>query len=51
VELLAESAEQTQNLVTLYSRVLAGIDDGRELWRKLRLTNRVGLTRGTLSLA
>ena len=51
VELLTESAEQTQNLVALYSRVLAGIDDGRELWRKLRLTNRVGLTRGTLSLA
>lgn len=51
VELLTESPEETRNLLTLYSRVLTGRDDGRDLWRTLRASNRVGLTRGTLSLA
>lgn len=51
VELLTESPEETTSLLSLYSRVLAGIDDGRGLWRTLRASNKVGLTRGTLSLA
>ena len=51
VELLTESPDETRGLLALYSRVLAGIDDGRDLWRTLRASNKVGLTRGTLSLA
>lgn len=51
VELQGESAEETQNLLTLYAGVLGGRDDGKTLWRALKASNRVGLTRGTLNLA
>lgn len=51
IELLNDSAEETVKLLDLYGRVLTGSDDGRSLWRTLRASNKVGLTRGTLSLA
>ena len=37
-------------LLDTYRRVLAGDDDGRETWRKLRAMNQLGVTRGTLQL-
>jgi putative protease len=48
VELLRENAEQAQALLTRYSRVLAGRDDGRSAWRGLQVLNQLGVTRGTL---
>jgi hypothetical protein len=50
VDLLCESARQVGPLLERYARVLAGIDDGRETWRQLRVLNQLGVTRGTLQL-
>jgi putative protease len=50
VELLRETAEQVGLLLETYARVLAGLDDGRGTWRRLRAQNQLGLTRGTLRL-
>jgi putative protease len=33
-----------------YARVLAGLEDGRKLWRHLWALNQLGVTRGTLQL-
>lgn len=51
VELLRENAEQTHALLRRYSRVLAGLEDGRSAWRGLQVLNQLGVTRGTLHLA
>jgi putative protease len=51
VELLEETGPEALALVEGYSRVLAGKETGGELWRRLRLDHRLGLTRGTLNLA
>jgi putative protease len=51
IELLGETPSEIHNLLTLYNRVLGGRDDGHGLWRSLRASSRVGLTRGTLNLA
>jgi putative protease len=48
VELLDDSAEQLELIVTLYSDLLAGRVPGREVWSRLQAMNRVGVTRGTL---
>jgi putative protease len=50
VDLLRETPEQAGTLLTQYARVIAGRDDGRETWRKLRALNQLGVTRGTLQL-
>ncbi len=50
VELLRETAEQVGPLLEAYGRVLAGLDDGRGVWRHLRALNQLGVTRGTLQL-
>jgi U32 family peptidase len=50
VELLRESAAEVGPLLDLYERVLAGRDDGRAVWRRLRAQNQLGVTRGTLQL-
>jgi putative protease len=51
VDLLRETPEQVGPLLECYSRVAAGLDDGREVWRQLRVLNQLGVTRGTLQLA
>ncbi|HWB11520.1 MAG TPA: DUF3656 domain-containing protein [Pirellulales bacterium] len=48
VELLREDAEQARALLSRYSRVLAGLDDGRSAWRGLQVLSQLGVTRGTL---
>jgi putative protease len=48
VELLRESAAETQALLNNYGRVLAGLDTGRNSWRQLQVLNQLGVTRGTL---
>jgi putative protease len=50
IDLLREIPEQVGALLTQYARVVAGFDDGRETWRKLRALNQLGVTRGTLNL-
>lgn len=51
VELLEQAGTEALAMVEGYSRVLAGKETGGELWRRLRLDHRLGLTRGTLNLA
>jgi len=50
VELLRETPDQVAPLLDRYSRVLAGLDDGRGTWRQLQALNQLGVTRGTLQL-
>ena len=50
IELLRESGEETRNILNGYSGALSGTDSGTDLWRKLKASNQVGLTRGTLNL-
>jgi putative protease len=50
VELLRETPAQVGPLIDAYRRVIAGTDDGRDTWRKLRAMNQLGVTRGTLQL-
>ncbi|MGI9474211.1 MAG: U32 family peptidase, partial [Rubripirellula sp.] len=48
IELLAEDAGQTKATVALYRSLLSGEVAGRDVWRELNATNRLGVTRGTL---
>ncbi|MFI5380700.1 MAG: DUF3656 domain-containing protein [Tepidisphaerales bacterium] len=48
VELLRETPAEATALLNRYSRVLAGEEDARTTWRKLRVLNQLGVTRGTL---
>ena len=50
VELLRESPDQISSLLEQYGRVVAGIEDGRAIWKELRALNQLGVTRGTLQL-
>jgi putative protease len=50
VELLRESHDEVGPLLDAYRRVIAGTDNGRDTWRKLRAMNQLGVTRGTLQL-
>jgi putative protease len=47
VELLRETAAECGPLLNRYSRVLAGLEDGRTTWRGLQVLNQLGVTRGT----
>ena len=51
VELLDQGPSETIALVEGYTRVLEGQETGADLWRRLRLDHKLGLTRGTLNLA
>jgi putative protease len=48
IELLRESHKEAVTLLDRYARVIAGLDDGRQAWRQLRVLNQLGVTRGTL---
>jgi putative protease len=50
IDLLREMPEQVGPLLERYGRVVAGLDDGRTVWRELRLLNQLGVTRGTLQM-
>jgi U32 family peptidase len=50
VDLLRETPDQVGPLLDAYRRVIAGADDGRETWKRLRAMNQLGVTRGTLQL-
>jgi putative protease len=48
IELLSENAEEARSIVELYRDLLAGRTGGKQVWQRLRASNRVGVTRGTL---
>lgn len=51
VDLLRETPDDVGRLLDCYARVIAGVDDGRDTWRRLRALNQLGVTRGTLQMA
>ena len=48
IELLQESAAESQHRVQQYSAALRGEISGRSLWQQEQLDNRLGVTRGSL---
>jgi putative protease len=48
VELLDDRGPALAELLRLYQRLLSGVVTGKEVWKSLNATNRVGVTRGTL---
>jgi putative protease len=48
VDLLDEDTPGTARVITAYRDVLAGRASGRELWRQLRATSKLGVTKGSL---
>jgi putative protease len=48
IELLNDRGRPLAELLALYQRLLAGDISGRDVWTRLKATNRVGVTRGTL---
>jgi putative protease len=48
IELLNEAADEIPQILQLYRDLLADRITGKEVWRRLRAANRVGVTRGTL---
>lgn len=48
IELLGEDAGRTEVVMGLYRRLLLGQVAGRDVWKQLQATNRLGVTRGTL---
>ena len=48
VELLDDSATQSRTVIETYQQLLNQQIDGAEVWKRLKATNRVGVTRGTL---
>ena len=50
IDLLRETPSEIVKLLDQYAGVIAGRDDGRGTWRRLRAVNQLGLTRGTLQM-
>ena len=48
IELLNDDDCDPAEVIRLYRELLAGAISGSEVWRRLRASNRVGVTRGTL---
>lgn len=48
IEFLEESAEKVREVLALYEEALAGRISGTQVWRKLKATNQLGVTRGQL---
>jgi putative protease len=51
VELLGETGAELRRVVAAYQDLIAGRVTGGEVWRILKASNRVGVTRGTLEAA
>lgn len=47
IELLEESQDESRRLLGLYRELLEGRCDAKDVWTRLRASNRVGLTSGT----
>ncbi|MEF2968139.1 U32 family peptidase [Paenibacillus sp. M1] len=48
VEFLEETPEQVHQVIDLYNRALRGEISGTQVWRTLKATNQLGVTRGQL---
>ena len=48
IELLSENEEETRGVIGLYRDLLDGRTSGKQVWQRLRASNRLGVTRGTL---
>jgi putative protease len=48
VEFLEETAEQVHEVIDLYDRALHGEISGTKVWKTLKATNQLGVTRGQL---
>ncbi|MBJ6361962.1 DUF3656 domain-containing protein [Paenibacillus sp. GCM10012307] len=48
LEFLEESAEKVLEVISLYNDALLGRVSGTQVWRKLKATNQLGVTRGQL---
>jgi putative protease len=48
IELLDDQGDALVSLLKIYRELLAGDAKGTDVWRRLRASNRVGVTRGTL---
>ncbi len=48
IELLEESAAETEKILTAYQTLLGGKSSGESLWRDLKAQSQLGVTRGTL---
>lgn len=48
IEFLEETAGKVHEVVDLYKRVIAGQISGSQVWRTLKATNQLGVTRGQL---
>jgi putative protease len=51
IEFLDESAERVTQTIDMYRRLLRGDVTGSQLWRELKLVNRLGVTRGPMERA
>ncbi len=48
VEFLEESPERVREVLELYSKAIAGQISGTQVWKTLKATNQLGVTRGQL---
>jgi U32 family peptidase len=48
IELLDSSADEVSSIINLYRSLLSGKISPKQVWSKLKASNRVGVTRGTL---
>ncbi|GGF91108.1 U32 family peptidase [Paenibacillus abyssi] len=48
IEFLEETAEKVSEVIGLYNEALAGRISGTQVWRSLKATNQLGVTRGQL---
>jgi len=48
LEFLNESADEVLQTITLYRKLLRGEIPGHQLWKELKLTNQLGVTRGQM---
>jgi len=48
LEMVDEDGPRVRKTIRLYQQLLAGQSSGKEVWRELQASNRVGVTRGTL---
>ncbi|UQZ33778.1 collagenase-like protease [Paenibacillus sp. PK3_47] len=48
IEFLEETQEQVAEVISLYSRALRGEISGTQVWKSLKATNQLGVTRGQL---
>jgi putative protease len=48
IEFLEETPQQVHEVIDLYSKAMRGEISGTQVWKKLKATNQLGVTRGQL---